>query len=202
MTDKTNSARKEASMVIEAFLAADPQPSAQQWKELTLNYPQFAAQIAEVSLMMAEVDSDEEVPFDVELFNATRSAMLNAVAAKTSAVTEAKAALKQCRGPAARRFASQIGLGERDELLNQIVNGEVSAPYVLVKRLAEGLQVQMAALAEAFQLNFQAQPAQSFKADGKPAANPQRVSWEEAVCAAGISGEEAAGLLQLEREIN
>lgn len=201
MSEQTNTAKKEASLMIEAFLAAHPHPSAQQWKELTLIHPQYAAQIAEISLMFDEDEADEEVAFDVELFNATRSLMLNAVHASTAPVAEAKTALKQCRGPAARKFALQIGLGERVELFNQVVSGEVSAPYVLIKRLAAKLQVQLAALVKVFELNFQSQPAQSFKADGKPGASSQPVSWEDAIRAAGISGEEATRLLHLEKEM-
>lgn len=201
MSNRTDTAGKKAAAVIEAFLATHPRPSPEQWRELTLMHPQYATQIAETSLLLAEGDSEEVVPFDLELFNATRSAMLTEVAKNANTVSEAKAALKQCRGPAARKFASQIGLGDRDELLNQIVSGEVSAPYVLVKRLAAKLHVQFVALAEVFLLNSQAHPAQSFKADGKPQVNLQPASWEEAIRAAGITGDEAARLLQLENEI-
>ncbi|KRB79052.1 hypothetical protein [Noviherbaspirillum sp. Root189] len=201
MSEQTNLTEKEASLVIEAFLAAHPHPSAQQWKELTLIHPQYAAQIAEISLMFDEGESDDEIVFDAELFNATRSLMLNAVHANTGPVAEARTALKQCRGPAARKFARQIGLGEHVDLFNQVISGEVSAPYVLIKRLAEKLQVQLAALANVFQLNFQLQPKQSFSSDGKPGVDSQPVSWEEAIRAAGISGEEATRLLHLDKEV-
>ena len=72
----------------------------------------------------------------------------------------------------------------------------------LLKRLASQLNVRVAAIAEVFSLNFQSQQAQSFKSDGKPgvAHKPQR--WEDAVRAAGITGDEAARLLHLEKELN
>lgn len=200
MSEKMNTAKK-ATLVIEQFLAANPRPSALQWKELTLSHPQYAARIAEISLMFDEDELDDEAAFDTELFNATRSLMLNAVHASSGPVNEAKEALKRCKGPAARRFSEQIGLGDRIDLFNQILSGEVSAPYVLIKRLAATLRVQIAALAKTFELNFQALPAQSFQADGKPGTSIQPVSWEDAIRAAGISGDERNRLLHLEKEL-
>jgi hypothetical protein len=200
MSEQMNKAN-EATLMIEAFLAANPHPSAQQWKELTLSHPQYAAQIAEISLMFDEDELDDEAAFNAEMFNATRSLMLNAVHTNTAPVNEAKAALKQCKGPAARRFSEQIGLGNRIDLFNQIVSGEVSAPYVLIKRLAAKLQVQLAALVKVFELNFKSLPAQSFQANGKPKTSVQPISWEAAVRAAGISGDERNRLLHLEKEL-
>lgn len=203
MTDMTRSASSEASDLIEAFLAANPLPSPEQWKAFTLANPAHAPQIADTALMLtlddAEFDAEE---LDVELFNATRSAMLNAVHLSSAPVVAAKTALKVCRGPVARRYARDIGLGERVDLFNQMLAGELSAPYVLVKRLAKTLQVRVAALAEVFALNFQSQPAQAYKADGKPNALPQPLTWEQAVRDAGIAGEEAARLLHLEKEMD
>jgi hypothetical protein len=204
MNEMTRSASSEASMLIEDFLAANPLPSSEQWKAFILAHPVHASQIADTALMLtldsAEFDAEE---LDVELFNATRSAMLNEVHLNSSVpIAAAKTALKVCRGPIARRYAREIGLGERVDLFNQMLAGELSAPYVLVKRLAKSLQVRMAALAEVFALNFQNQPVQSYKADGKPSALRQPVSWEHAVRDAGITGEEAARLLYLEKEMD
>ncbi|SPA36215.1 hypothetical protein CBM2606_A10119 [Cupriavidus taiwanensis] len=203
MNDK-HSASYEASTLLEAFLTANPQPAPEQWKALTLANPKLAAQIADAELMLSidAEDAGAELPFEAELFNATRSAMLNAVETNTAPIEAARVALKQCRGPAARKYARQIGLGEHVDLFNQMVSGETSAPYVLLKRLAAQLQVRLAAMAEVFSLNFQNQPAQSFKADGKPSKSRKPVSWEEAVKAAGINGQEAARLLHLERELD
>jgi len=203
MNDKL-SARYEAFTLIEEFLAANPQPTPEQWKALTLANPQHAVQLADAALMLSidAEDAGEALPFEIELFNATRSAMLNAVEANTVPVEAAKAALKQCRGPAARKFAREIGLGDHVDLFNQMVSGETFAPYVLVKRLAAQLHVRLAAMAEVFSLNFQNQPAQFFKADGKPSTIRKPQSWEEAVKAAGITGEEASRLLHLEKELD
>ncbi len=203
MNDMTRSASSEASDLIEAFLAANPLPSSEQWKAFTLAHPAHASHIADTALMLTldEADFDAE-ELDVELFNATRSAMLNAVHLNSVPVAAAQTALKVCRGPIARRYAREIGLGERVDLFNQMVAGELSAPYVLVKRLAKTLQVRVAALAEVFALNFQNQPVQSYKADGKPNVLRQPVSWGQAVRDAGITGEEAARLLHLEKEMD
>ena len=199
-----HSASDEASALIEKFLAANPRPTSDQWKALTLAHPMYAVQIADASLMHSVAPNlvVEPLPFQEELFNATRSAMLNAIEGNTAPVEAARAALTQCRGPAARKFARAIGLNERVDLFNQMVSGELSAPYVLLKRLASQLNVRVAAMAEVFSLNFQSKPAQSFKADGKPgvARRPQR--WEDAVKAAGVTGDEAVRLLHLEKELD
>lgn len=194
----------EASAVIEAFLETNPHPTAAQWKALTLANSKYAVQIADASLLCAieAKDAGEPLPFEQELLKATNSAMLDAVLSNTAPVDTARAALRKCRGPAARQYAREIGLSERVDLFNQMVSGETCAPYVLLKRLASQLNVRVAAMAEVFSLNFQSQPAQSFKSDGKPgvARKPQR--WEDAVKAAGITGDEAARLLHLEKELN
>lgn len=203
MNDMKRSASSEASVLIEDFLAVHPLPSSEQWKAFTLAHPAYASQIADAALMLTIDDADFEAEeLDVELFNATRSAMLNEVHLNSVPVAAAKTALKLCRGPIARRYAKEIGLGERVDLFNQMLAGELSAPYVLVKRLAKSLQVRMAALAEVFALNFQNQPVQAYKADGKPSALRQPVSWERAIRDAGITGEEAARLLHLEKEMD
>jgi hypothetical protein len=202
--NEKRSASYEASTLIEAFLAANPQPTPEQWKALTLANPAHAVQIADASLAhsVANIGAVKPLPFEAELFNATRSAMLSAVEMNTAPVEAVKVALRQCRGPAARKYATAIGLGDHVDLFNQMVSGETFAPHVLLKRLAAQLHVRFAAMAEVFALNFQNQPTQSFKADGKPgvARTPQR--WEDAVKAAGISGDEAARLLQLEQELD
>jgi len=204
MTDE-NSASYEASAtaLIEEFLAASPQPTPEQWKALTLANPKHAVQIADAALAhsIETEDAGDALPFEEALFNATRSAMLNAIEGNTAPVEAAKLALKECRGPAARKYAREIGLGERVDLFNQMVGGETYAPYVLMKRLAAQLHVRIAAMAEVFSLNFQNQPVQAFKTDGKPPGKSRKpVSWSEAVKAAGVTGEEAARLLQLEKE--
>jgi predicted outer membrane protein len=205
MSKKTTPANSESSALIEAFLVANPLPTTAQWRELTLAHPEQAVQISDAAFILSSDATDgdaTDAALDTDLFNSTRSAMLNAMSANTGPVEAAKACLKQCKGPAARDFARQIGLGERVDLFNQMVSGEVSAPYVLVKRLADRLQVRLAAIAEVFAMNFQNQPLQAFKADGKPVAHRKSVSWEQAVKAAGVTGEEAARLLRLEKEMD
>lgn len=204
MTDE-NSASYEASALIEEFLAANPQPTPEQWKTLTFANSKYAVQIADAALAhsIETEGAGEALPFEESLINATRSAMLNAIETNTAPIEAVKTALKECRGPAARKFAREIGLGERVDLFNQMVGGETYAPYVLVKRLAAQLHVRVAAMAEVFSMNFQNQPVQAFKTDGKPAGKSRKpVSWSEAVKAAGITGEEAARLLQLEKELD
>jgi hypothetical protein len=146
--------------------------------------------------------ADRRRGFEQELLKTTNSAMLDALVSNTAPVDAARAALSKCRGPAARQYAREIGLRERVDLFNQMVSGETFAPYVLLKRLASQLNVRVAAMAQVFSLNFQSQPTQSFKSDGKPgvARKPQR--WEDAVKAAGITGDEATRLLHLEKELN
>ena len=196
------SASHEASSLIEEFLAANSQPTSEQWKALAMANPKYAVQIADAALFLSPLETEDhtETPFDTELFNATRSAMLSAVEASTAPVEAAKAALRQCRGPAARSYARQIGLGEHVDLFNQMVSGEALAPYVVMKRLAAELHVRLAAMKEVFSLNFHNRQVQSFKADGKPNMSSAPTSWENAVRAAGITGAEASRLLDLEQE--
>ncbi len=140
----------EASALIEAFLAANPRPTAAQWKALTLANSKYAVQIADAALFCAiEVkDTGEPQPFENKLLEITNSAMLDAVVANTAPVDAARAALGQCRGTAARKYAREIGLSERVDLFNQMVSGETFVPYVLLKRLASQLNVRVAAIAE------------------------------------------------------
>lgn len=194
----------EASALIEAFLAANPKPTAAQWKALTLANSKYAVKIADAALLCAieAMDAGEPLPFEQELLKKTNSAMLDAVMSNTAPLNDARVALRKCRGPAARQYAREIGLSERVDLFNQMVSGETFAPYVLLKRLASQLNVRVAAIAEVFSLNFQSQPAQSFKSDGKPSVSRKPQRWEDAVRAAGITGDEAARLLHLEKELN
>ncbi len=194
----------EASAVIEAFLATNPHPTAAQWKALTLANSKYAVQIAEASLLRAVEAkvAGTSLPFEQELLEMTNSSMLDAIVSSSAPVDAARVALKKCRGPAARQYAREIGLNERVDLFNQMVSGETFAPYVLLKRLASQLNIRVAAMAEVFSLNFQSQPAQSFKSDGKPSMSRKPQSWEDAVRTAGITGDEAARLLHLEKELN
>ncbi len=203
MNDKIRLASNNASSVIEEFLVANPHPTMAQWKQLTLVNPEFASQIAEASLLMSSpIEFVDEDVIDTELFNATKSGMLSSVHANTGPIDEVRSALKKCKGPAARTFARQIGLGERVDLFNQLVSGEVTAPYVLLKRLAKQLDVRLTAMAEVFSSNFNNQQIQSFKADGKPIMDLIPVSWEQAVRSAGVTGDEAKRLLHLEKEMD
>lgn len=202
MNDKIRLASNNAASVIEGFLAENPHPTMAQWKQLTLAYPAYASQIAEVSLLVSTPVQRVDDEVDSELFNATKSGMLSAVHANTSPIDEVRSALKQCKGPSARNFARQIGLGERVDLFNQVVSGEVVAPYVLLKRLAKQLEVRLTAMAEVFSTNFNNQQMQSFKADGKPIMDVHPASWEQAVRAAGVTGDEAVRLLHLEKEMD
>ena len=194
----------EASALIAAFLEANPRPTAAQWKALTLANSKYAVQIADAALLCAieAKDAGEPLPYEKELLEKTNSAMLDAVVSNRVPVEAARLALRKCKGPAARQYAREIGLSERVDLFNQMVSGETFAPYVLLKRLASQLNVRVAAMVEVFSLNFQSQPAQSFKSDGKPGVNRKPQRWEDAVRAAGITGDEAARLLHLDKELN
>lgn len=198
------SANYEAAALIDAFLETNPLPTSAQWKALTLANSKYAVQITEAALLCAidAQDIGEPLSFEQDLFRLTNSAMLDAVESNTAPVDAAKEALKKCRGPAARNFAREIGLNERVDLFNQMISGETFAPYILLKRLASRLNIHVAAMAEVFSLNFQCQPAQSFKADGKPDVARKPQSWEDAVKAAGITGAEATRLIRLEKELN
>lgn len=198
------SANNEASVLIEAFLKANPLPTAAQWKALTLANSKYVAQIADAALLHAinAKDVGEHLPFEQSLISSANSAMLDAIESNTFPIEAAKEALKKCRGPAARKYAREIGLNERVDLFNQMISGETFVPFILLKRLASQLDIRVAAMAEVFSLNFQSQPTQSFKADGKPGVARRPQCWEDAVKAAGITGIEAERLMHLEKELS
>ena len=205
MHDNQRPVGETVARIIEPFLYAHPRPTTANWKELIEANPTLAEEIADAALWHGRTKHVDQAafaePLDEVLFNATKSGLLSAMYTSTAPVEKAKVSLQQCKGPMARSFAQDIGLGQRVDLFNQIVSGEVRSPYVIVKRLARKLSVQVAAMAEVFALNFQNRPAQAFKADGKPKLNNEPLSWRQAIEAAGIKGEEAQRLLDLEKEM-
>jgi hypothetical protein len=202
MADIKRSSRN-ATALIESFLYEHPAPTVADWKLLIKAHPSLAGEIADFAIWIGETDRTEEqvldAPVDEVLANATKSSLLSALDANTAPVEQAKAALRTCKGPAARTVAREIGLGERVDLLDQVVSGEARAPYVLVKRLARKFELQLAAVAGLFAVNFQNRPLPAFKADGKPQLGEQPISWHQAVAASGAMGDEARRLLQLEQ---
>jgi hypothetical protein len=204
MVDIKRSSRG-ATALIEFFLYAHPAPTTADWKALITANPSMAEDIADFAVWIGETNRNEvsapDMPMDEELANATKSSLLSALGANTAPVEQAMAALKQCKGPVARTLAREIGLGERVDLLDQVVSGEARAPYALMKRLARKFELHLAAVAEVFAVNFQNRPVQAFKTDGKPQLSQEPVSWKQAVEASGAQGDEARRLLQLEREM-
>jgi hypothetical protein len=195
-----------AAALIESLLYERPFPVVADWKSLIQAHPSLAEEIADFAIWFGETNRADnqalDTPVDEVLANATKSSLLSVLYSNTAPVEQAKAALQKCKGPAARAVAREIGLGERVDLLDQVVSGEARAPYALVKRLARKFELHLAAVAEVFAVNFQNRPVQAFKTDGKPEMSQQPVSWKEAVDAAGVKGEEAKRLLQLEREMD
>ncbi|MFT3848528.1 MAG: hypothetical protein QM739_07545 [Propionivibrio sp.] len=191
--------------LIDSFLKSNPQPTNADWKRLIDANPEQATDIAEVAVLFGDVRSLDESAYDEtideNLFNETKSYVLNLVSANKAPVIEARNAVDNVKGPKARAVARDIGLGERVSLYNQVVSGEIKAPYVLLKRLARLFRVQLASLAEVFSANFANRPVPVFKSDNKPELLTEPMSWRQAITAAGITGEEAERLIALEKEL-
>lgn len=206
MNKNQHPANNAAAIIIESFLCANPNPTSSKWKTLILANPEFAEEISDFALWHGKTrhidESAFDEPVDEQLFNATKSELLSALYINTAPVEKARVELLKFKGPAARNIAREIGLGERVDLFNQMICGEVRAPYALLKRLSSKMGVQLAALAEVFSLNFMNRPAQAFKADGKPQHDVEPISWKQAIEAADIKEEEAERLLHLEKEMD
>ena len=144
----------------------------------------------------------DDEPVEETLFNMTKSQAMALVSANTESVDKVLIELARHKGPAARELASSVGLSEHVSLLNQVIRGEVLAPYVLLKRIALKLQVQIAAVAQTFSLNFQNQPMRAFKSAGKPTLTNEPIAWAKAVRDAGIKGAEAERLIALEKALD
>ncbi len=205
MINYERKATNTVTPLIESFLKSNPQPTNADWKQLIDANPEQATDIAEVAMLFGDVRSLDESaydePIDENLFNETKSYVLNLVSTNKAPVIEARSAVDNVKGPKARAVARDIGLGERVSLYNQVVSGEIKAPYVLLKRLARLFRVQLASLAEVFSANFANRPVPVFKSDNKPELLTEPMSWRQAITAAGITGEEAERLIALEKEL-
>lgn len=202
----TTQHQTEVSALIEDFLHSNPSPSKQDWRALIEGNQPFSEQILDYAQAYKQSRSvnqemDDE-PLDEALFNVTKSQAMALVYANNGPVNKAVAALDRYKGPAARDLAASVGLAEHVSLLNQIIRGDVLAPYVLLKRIALNLHVQIAAVAQTFSVNFQNQPARAYKSAGKPALTNEPITWAKAVQDAGIRGAEAERLIALEKALD
>lgn len=196
----------EISVLIEDFLHSNPNPSRQDWRALIEGNQPFSDQILDYAQAYQQSHSmsqemDDEL-LDEALFNVTKSQAMALVSANNEPLNKVVAELARYKGPAARDLAASLGLAEHVSLLNQVIRGDVLAPYALLKRIALKLHVQIAAVAQTFSVNFQNQPVRAFKSAGKPALTNEPIAWAKAVQDAGIKGAEAERLIALEKALD
>ena len=202
----TNPHQTQVSVLIEEFLHSNPSPSRRDWNALIEgNQPLSGelldyAQAYQHSNPLSHEMDDELV--DEALFNITKSQAMALVSANNEPVNRVVAELARYKGPAARELAVSLGLAEHVSLLNQVIRGDVSAPYALLKRIAVKLHVQISAVAQTFSVNFQNQPARAYKSAGKPALTNEPIAWAKAVQDAGIKGAEAERLIALVKALD
>lgn len=196
---------REATALIEALLLENPRPSNGDWKALVMNNPDYASEIADFSMLFArnthlQPEAYDE-PLDQDLFDELSEHLFDMLGSVESSANVAQVQLAKIVGPRSRTIAQDIGLREHVELLDQIISGETKAPFLLVKRLASNLGLEIASLVQAFALNFSHRPAQAFKSDGKPQLEQEPIDWDAAVRAAELDQEDTDYLLSLERKI-
>ncbi|MYN04532.1 hypothetical protein GTP41_20785 [Pseudoduganella sp. DS3] len=196
---------REATALIEALLLENPHPTNSDWKALVMNNPDYASEIVDFSILFernVHLQSEAyDEPLDQDLFDELSEHIFDMLGTVESSASEAQAKLSKIVGPKSRVIARDIGLREHVEILDQIISGETKAPFVLVKRLASNLGLEIASLVQAFALNFSRRPAQAFKSDGKPKLEQEPIDWEVAVRAAELDQEDTNYLLGLERKI-
>ena len=192
--------------LIEGFLHSHPVPTKQDWRELIETNRSYSDQILDYALAYKQSNAIDERAMDELLddllFDATKSKAMALFSANVAPVDSVYTKLSKYKGPAARELAASIGLSKHVSLLNQVIRGEVQAPYALLKRISLKLKVEISAVAQTFSVNFQNQPVAAYKAAGKPALITEQISWSKAVKAAGISGDEAERLIALEKALD
>lgn len=106
------------------------------------------------------------------------------------------------RGPAARRLAVKVGIGEHVALLSGILAGSIVPPKKVMRSLSETFEAPESALGLAFRRTFESRSVPAFKAeDGKPHVSKLASSWEKAVRSLDLSEDQTKNLLQLDDSI-
>lgn len=175
---------REASMLIDEFLMNHEHPNPAEWKALIDSHPEFASDIADAALIHGSEDLEvKSEPINEALFAAKVSSLINRAHQLSDdilEVTEQK--VESIKGPATRKMAVDIGIGDYPSLLNGILVGRIQAPTKILQALSERLSVSVAALAELFHRSFAIRTVPSYKAlNGQPTVNVEPLSWEAAV---------------------
>lgn len=113
------------------------------------------------------------------------------------AVVEEK--VEKCRGPATRRLAPSLGLGESVELLSGVLAGSIVAPLKLLRRLADAINVHESTLRWYLKRSFDSRTIPAFKVGlGKPQLSNSAKSWQESVKSLKLPVDKTNELLALE----
>lgn len=99
----------------------------------------------------------------------------------------------------AQELSERAGLGRHRDLMRQVLQGETTAPPIVLGAIAAHTQVPIKLLVAAFANNYQSRSVPMFKAtQGKPQLATGPRSWIEAVKALNLPADEEKTLLALE----
>lgn len=204
MTNLNVKLSREATALVESLMLDNPHPTNADWRGLIMNNPNLASEIADYSVWYSrsvhlDMDSYEE-PLDSELFDGVSGQLMNALTSHEPVTHSADSVLNEIVGSRARTIANEIGLRSHVDLLDQLISGETKAPYILVKRLALKLGLEVTSLVQMFVFNFSIRSSQEFKSTGKPQLEKEPINWADAVRAAKLDRAETEYLLGLARE--
>jgi len=199
----TTPSKDEAARLIEEFLVANPSPDPADWKRLIDSHPLAAGEIADAAIAWGSADSAEDdhadAPVENALFDTLISGVLNRVHQRRNPLLDtARQRVATIQGPAARKVAVEIGIGDHVSLLNGILVGRTAPPARIIAALARRVGLPAAVLMELFSRSFQQSEVPAFKSpDGLPKLLTEPVSWDHAVRALRLPAEETERLLRL-----
>ncbi|WP_176060976.1 hypothetical protein [Paraburkholderia sp. BCC1876] len=120
-----------------------------------------------------------------------------AQAATAAELALARAAVVKVKGPAVRKLAQDVGIGNQGGLMSGMLAGKIQTPRALLKSLSIKLEVSAAALSQVFADSFQSATIPAYKAEeGKPYVRLVPQTWEDAVKSLGLPDDETTKLLQ------
>ena len=103
------------------------------------------------------------------------------------------------KGPAARRLAREVGVGDSVPLISGVLGGTISPPAMLLEKLSQIIQAPVASLRESFRRSSYSRAVPAYKSEeGKPELKSCATPWDEAVRSLSLSKEETERLLSFE----
>jgi protein-tyrosine-phosphatase len=188
-----------AETILAEFLAGHPEPSRADWRMLISAHPEHASEIADFDLassLAEQLNASDEL--DAQLISRTMAHAFDLIATVNETKrNDVEALLAPFRGPAASELANAIGLKGNISLLNSVVFGRVSAPLVVVRRIAKRIGASTSDLLMVFAERFEREQVAFKASSGKPTTVPVPDPWDEAVKAEALPPDDERALLAL-----